>query len=421
VLMDREEKIKAALATHPCYNEEAHHEFARMHLPVAPKCNIQCNYCNRRYDCVNESRPGVTSKVLTPEQAVDKIGMVLEKIPYLKVLGIAGPGDPLANEETFETLRLIKGKYPELTACLSTNGLALPERAEELYDLGVRFMTVTMNSVDAEIGEKIYSLVLQDGEKLRGREAAERLIENQLEGIRKCIELGMLVKINIVMIPDINDGHIPDIVKKVKDLGAYIINILPLIPVAGTKFEHLRAPTPEERKAMMDLCEQDARMMRHCKQCRADAIGLLADDRSSEFILSDGCGSVCGSKSGGPNVVFEEHPDEEEMLVAVASSDGAKTDSGFGNAKIFRVYASDGKTVRFIKDVESPKGTPVAGEEHSKRIRTIIDMLGGVKAVAVSEIGHMPEKMLLAKGIAVVITDSDSDIAAMEAASAALS
>ena len=77
--------------------------------------------------------------------------------------------------------------------------------------------------------------------------------------------------------------------------------------------------------------------------------------------------------------------------------------------------------MRFIKDVESPKGTPVAGEEHSKRIRTIIDMLGGVKAVAVSEIGHMPEKMLLAKGIAVVITDSDSDIAAMEAASAALS
>ena len=47
--MDREDKIKAALATHPCYNEEAHHDFARMHLSVAPKCNIQCNYCNRKY------------------------------------------------------------------------------------------------------------------------------------------------------------------------------------------------------------------------------------------------------------------------------------------------------------------------------------------------------------------------------------
>ncbi len=419
--MKREERIEAALATHPCYNEEAHHEFARMHLPVAPKCNIQCNYCNRRSDCVNESRPGVTSKVLTPEQAVEKVKAVLKKIPYVKVLGIAGPGDPLANEETFETLKLIKEMYPDLTACLSTNGLVLPERAEELYNLGVRFMTVTMNAVDADIGEKIYSTVFWDGERLKGRDAAERLIENQLEGIRKCVELGMLVKINIVMIPEINDSHIPEIVKKVKDLGVYIINILPLIPVAGTKFEHLRAPTPEERKAMMSLCEQDAKMMRHCKQCRADAIGLLTDDRSSEFILSDECGSVCGSEPGGTNVVFEERPDSEEVLVAVASTDGTKTDSGFGNAKMFRVYASDGKTVRFVKDLTSPEGTPVAGEGHSKRIRSIINMLEGVSAVAVSEIGHMPEKMLLAKGIAIVITDSDSDIAAMEAASATFS
>ena len=51
------EKIK----DHPCYSEEAHHYFARMHVAVAPACNIQCNYCNRKYDCANESRPGVVS------------------------------------------------------------------------------------------------------------------------------------------------------------------------------------------------------------------------------------------------------------------------------------------------------------------------------------------------------------------------
>ena len=172
----------------------------------------------------------------------------------------------------------------------------------------------------------------------------------------------MLVKINIVMIPGINDSHIPDIVKKVKELGVYIVNILPLIPVAGTKFENLRAPTPEERKALMDLCADDVKMMRHCKQCRADAIGLLADDRSSEFVLGDECGSVCGSGTKGPNVVFDEQTAAEETLVAVATSDGKKVDSGFGNARMFRVYASDGKTVRFIKDVKSPEGVPVAGE-----------------------------------------------------------
>ena len=64
---------KDILETHPCFCEGAHSKFARMHLPVAPRCNIQCNYCDRRYDCTNESRPGVTSTVLTAEEAVVKI------------------------------------------------------------------------------------------------------------------------------------------------------------------------------------------------------------------------------------------------------------------------------------------------------------------------------------------------------------
>ena len=78
---------------HPCYSEEAHHYFARMHVAVAPACNIQCNYCNRKYDCANESRPGVTSEKLTPEQAARKVAAVAVKVPQLSVLGIAGPGD----------------------------------------------------------------------------------------------------------------------------------------------------------------------------------------------------------------------------------------------------------------------------------------------------------------------------------------
>ena len=56
------------ISEHPCYSEKACHAFGRCHLPVAPKCNIQCNYCVRDFDCVNESRPGVTSKVLSPEE-----------------------------------------------------------------------------------------------------------------------------------------------------------------------------------------------------------------------------------------------------------------------------------------------------------------------------------------------------------------
>ena len=66
------ESIRERVYNHPCYSEQAHHHFARMHVAVAPACNIQCHYCNRKYDCANESRPGVVSELLTPEQAVKK-------------------------------------------------------------------------------------------------------------------------------------------------------------------------------------------------------------------------------------------------------------------------------------------------------------------------------------------------------------
>lgn len=42
--MEMEESILARIAKHPCYSEEAHHHYARMHVAVAPACNIQCNY-----------------------------------------------------------------------------------------------------------------------------------------------------------------------------------------------------------------------------------------------------------------------------------------------------------------------------------------------------------------------------------------
>ena len=84
---------------HPCFSDAARHRFARIHLPVAPDCNVQCNFCKRVYDCANESRPGVTTAVLSPKQALRYLEAVLKKDPRITVVGIAGPGDPFATPE----------------------------------------------------------------------------------------------------------------------------------------------------------------------------------------------------------------------------------------------------------------------------------------------------------------------------------
>lgn len=261
---------------HPCYSKEACHKSGRMHLAVAPKCNIQCNYCVRDFDCVNESRPGVCSEVLQPKEAVDLVRYVLDKYPYIKVIGIAGPGDPLANEETFETLRLLKEEFPTPIKCLSTNGLLLPESIDRLLEYDVGNITVTMNAVDPEIGEKIYTFVEWEGKKLHGREAAEKLLSQQLKGIEMAVANKVLLKVNTVYIPGINDHHIVDVAKMAGEMGVFTFNLIPVIP--QYKFSDITPPTPKEKKEMQDKCSPFVRQMRHCQRCRSDAIGLLGKD-----------------------------------------------------------------------------------------------------------------------------------------------
>ena len=404
--MSMDPRLEEVIRTHPCYCEDAHRSFARMHLPVAPRCNIQCNFCNRRFDCCNESRPGVTSEVLSPEAAADKVAYVKERIPNLSVIGIAGPGDPLANEETFRSIELVRERFPDLTLCISTNGLALPDCAERLHDLGVRFVTVTVNALTPETGAEVYDSVVFGGRRLGGVEGASVLLSRQLEGIERCASLGMAVKVNVVMIPGINDGEIPDLVRKVKSLGAYMVNILPLIPVEGTRFADRRAPTPQERREMMDRCELDARMMRHCRQCRADAIGLLGEDRSPEFVHIGGCGSGCGPQGDAVGC--------DESVVAVATSDG-RTVGGFGNSTSFRVYATDGGTCRFLREVPVDLTLPVSGGSHRDHIERIASSLAGCGTVVVSEIGEMPSRVLASRGVRVVRASGDVDRAVRDA------
>lgn len=264
---------------HPCFSEKACHAFGRCHLPVAPKCNIQCNYCIRDFDCVNESRPGVTTKVLSPDESVAMVRNALEKFPYIKVIGIAGPGEPLANDETLETLRRLHEEFPNVIKCISTNGLMLPEKIDLLQKYDVGNITVTLNAIDPEIGAKIYQFIDYKGKRYTGVEGAKLLLENQLKGIEMAVERNMIVKINTVYIPGINEDHIPEIARKVGEMGVYTFNVIPLI--AQYKFADITPPTPAMKRKMQDECSKYVKQMRHCQRCRSDAIGRLGHDVQS--------------------------------------------------------------------------------------------------------------------------------------------
>jgi nitrogen fixation protein NifB len=271
------------LKTHPCFSEEAHHKFGRIHLPVAPACNIQCRYCIRKYDCANESRPGITSKVLTPSEALERVRAVVDRNDNISVIGIAGPGDPLANDQTFEVMSMLHREFPELTLCISTNGLALPDKIEALMKSGVRSLTITINAATPAVAEKIYSWVSYKGKRYDGREAAQRIVANQWRGLTNAIDAGFIVKVNTVLIPGINDVEIPLIAWGAGERGADIMNLMPLIPQA--EFAHLPRPSREALKKKRSECSGRIPQMTHCRQCRADACGVLGEDKDMELEL----------------------------------------------------------------------------------------------------------------------------------------
>lgn len=260
---------------HPCFTKCCS-DYARVHLPIAPKCNIQCNYCLRKFDCVNESRPGVTSKVMLPQDAVDYYKKISRQVPLLTTLGIAGPGDALANfTELEETLRLIRAYDEKVIFCLSTNGLMLPKYASKLKELGVKYLTITINAINPNVANKIYSMVEFENKVFEGSSAAQILLEQQKNGLAIAKDLGFKIKINTVAIPGINIEEIPLIAAMGRKYGCELMNIIPLISIPETPFSDVPLLDKEKLDELRNVCGTNIRQMLHCKHCRADAVGNL--------------------------------------------------------------------------------------------------------------------------------------------------
>ncbi|MBS1183890.1 MAG: nifB [Proteobacteria bacterium] len=410
---------------HPCYSEEAHHYFARMHVAVAPACNIQCNYCNRKYDCSNESRPGVVSERLTPEEAFRKVVAVAAAVPELSVLGIAGPGDALANwKNTRATFEAVRKAIPDIKFCLSTNGLALPDHVDEIADMAIDHVTITINAVDPEVGAKIYPWIFYDHKRRTGLEAATILLERQMRGLEMLTARGILVKINSVMIPGINDDHLAEVNRAVRARGAFLHNVMPLIsdPAHGTHFglTGQRGPTPAELTALQDRLDGGIKLMRHCRQCRADAIGLLGEDRGQEFTMEklpetvtydpaprqayrDFVAAERGDRGAARDDALrsvEAVADDVRLLVAVATKGGARVNEHFGHAREFQVFEAGPKGIALIGH-RKVDAYCMGGFGEDATLGPTIAALDGIDTVLCAKVGDCPREALVAAGITV--------------------
>ena len=259
---------------------------------------------------------------------------------------------------------------------------------EELARLEVSHVTVTVNAVDPEVGGRIYAWARCGKKVYRGTLRLPGSSQRrQIEAISGLKEKGMIVKINTVVIPGVNDGHVVEVAKRMAEIGADIHNCMPLYHVAGTAFEDIAPPT----RAAMETIRERARaympQMSHCSRCRADAAGMIGEAQSAEI-------AELLEKAARPV------PTMVRPFVAVASMEGLFVNQHLGEAKGLWIYGIKDGAV----DCLEWRGTPPPGGG-TDRWADLVDSLHDCSTVLASGIGPMPHYALERAGIRVVIME----------------
>jgi len=149
----------------------------------------------------------------------------------------------------------------------------------------------------------------------------------------------------------------------------------------------------KEINDLRNICQLEIEQMRHCQQCRADAIGLLGEDRSQEFRMAN------RPSLETPKV------EEKKYKIAVTSKYGKLVDQHFGHASTFSIYQGDGTTFERLDDrlVENfCTGVEECDSDTGKRDH-LIDTLQDCDAVLTMRIGHHAKEKLREKDIYSVV------------------
>jgi nitrogen fixation protein NifB len=350
---------------------------------------VKCRFCERKFDCANESRPGVTSAVLTPVQAADYFDKCVAAGMKVGVAGIAGPGDAFANAKaTLETLRLVRERHPDIILCVSTNGVDLEPNVPALAELKLSHVTVTVNAITPETAAKVYEWVRYKKRIYRGLEAGKVVVERQRAGIAALKKAGIVVKVNSILLEGINDQELVQIAKEYGALGVDMHNIIPLLPVPGTAFESLPHPSHERLAALRAEAGAFIPQMLHCSRCRADAAGTIGSDS-------------CQAKALMAETLAESSkPSCSRPHVAVASQEGLLVNMHLGEADRLWVFAKEGDAFKCV----GVRPTPPAGGGESRWVN-LAKSFDDCSSVLVSGAGDSPIQTLATEGIKVIVME----------------
>jgi nitrogen fixation protein NifB len=161
------------------------------------------------------------------------------------------------------------------------------------------------------------------------------------------------------------------------------------------------------------------KMMRHCRQCRADAVGMLGEDRSAEFSTEkvmkmdvtydmqrrqlyqskvEMQRDAAAEASAAELKTISGSREDFSILIAVATKGSGRVNEHFGHAREFQVYEVSAQGAKFAGHRRVDQYCQGGfGEEDS--LETVVRAIRDCVAVFVAKIGNCPRKGLQAAGI----------------------
>jgi GTP 3',8-cyclase len=166
-----------------------------LRISLIDRCNFRCQYCMPEAD---ELTYLLQPQLLTHDELLTLLQEVFIPVGFTR-FRLTG-GEPLVRPGVVELVRAIAALPETQDLSMTTNGFLLAGLAEALYQAGLRRINISLDSLEPEIFDQIIGN--------RGRSRWQQV----WSGIQAAYEVGFdPLKLNVVVIPGVNDHEILDL------------------------------------------------------------------------------------------------------------------------------------------------------------------------------------------------------------------
>ena len=166
-----------------------------LRVSLIDRCNFRCQYCmpeGVELDYI------LKQQLLTDEELLTLIEFVFIPVGFTR-FRLTG-GEPLLRPRVVQLVGAIASLPQTQDLSMTTNGFLLASIAQSLYNAGLRRINISLDSLDPDTFDQI------SGNGGRGR------WEQVWEGIQAAYHVGFdPLKLNVVVIPGVNDREISDL------------------------------------------------------------------------------------------------------------------------------------------------------------------------------------------------------------------